>query len=780
MLLKNVRRTLSKKWMQLTAISIIVILSSFIYTMMSYGISGIEEPTETFLEEYNQEDFAVEMMNQLTDREIQIFDAEVLPAEGLFTLHSIKQANEALFYELMEERIEAFGEENDGIRLELREMKEVHFDDPGGGHKALVLKDADAINRSFIEEGRQPAEADEIALTKIYAEKNGLVIGDVFPVHGEEYTITGFVLFPDYTLPMFDDSFTLDTGMQTLFLFTDETYEALSETEQFRLAGAWTNGETELTAEREETNFVVQIIDTETNFRSGGIYDELSSSRITALGLSIFIASIAVVIVSLMMHNLLQTERGQIGILKALGYSRTKIALPYFLSLMLLAFLMLLLGYILGFFAAEPLKNLYLDFYLLPEEPIAQQPGVFAAAILVPFFFFAAVSALIIYRILGEQPLELLNPKESHSVNFLTRLVSRMLRGARGAVKFKYLHAVRSTGSFLIFFLGILFATILILFAFMMNGMMDRMTTEHLEKTDYQYEAYPDPLIETPDIPEDAERFLAYPYGSYEGETVSLFGLEPDNTLHRLYDESGENITREIEDGVVISETMRMKFGLDVGGTLQLTVDQEEVEVTVQGVSEEYISDKVYFDRETLSLLLTDDQSEELYSGIYSLSSPPDEDFAAVISKEGLMEQNESLEGYMTMMTNIMVAGSGMIAASILFVLTSFTVEKNYYAISLLKVMGYSRREVNGMILNSYFVYTLLSYLISIPIALLLLRLIVVFFADYGVILPLRFEPLSLVITLAVLLLIFFLSTYISRRKINRISLQEVLKKYHE
>jgi putative ABC transport system permease protein len=225
---------------------------------------------------------------------------------------------------------------------------------------------------------------------------------------------------------------------------------------------------------------------------------------------------------------------------------------------------------------------------------------------------------------------------------------------------------------------------------------------------------------------------------------------------------------------------MRMKFGVDIGDTILIGMDQEEVEVTVRGVAEEYVSDKVYFDRETLSLILTDEQSDELFSGIYSLSSPPDEDFAAVISKEGLIDQNESLEGYMYLMTNIMVGGSGIIAASILFVLTSFTVEKNYYAISLLKVMGYNRREVNGMILNSYFVYALLSYLISIPIALLILRLIVVFFAGYGVILPLRFEPVSLVITLGILLLIFFISTYLSRRKINRIPLQEVLKKYHE
>ncbi|MGA9518351.1 MAG: hypothetical protein WBV27_06165, partial [Trichococcus sp.] len=66
MLLKNVIKTLRKKWMQLVAIGFIIILSSATYTMMFYGLSGIEEPTEAYLADYNQEDFAVEMLNRVT------------------------------------------------------------------------------------------------------------------------------------------------------------------------------------------------------------------------------------------------------------------------------------------------------------------------------------------------------------------------------------------------------------------------------------------------------------------------------------------------------------------------------------------------------------------------------------------------------------------------------------------------------------------------------------------------------------------------------------------
>ena len=130
---------------------------------------------------------------------------------------------------------------------------------------------------------------------------------------------------------------------------------------------------------------------------------------------------------------------------------------------------------------------------------------------------------------------------------------------------------------------------------------------------------------------------------------------------------------------------------------------------------------------------------------------------------------------------NVMIGGSALIAFSILFVLTALTVEKNYYVISLLKVMGYDRREVRSMILDSYFVYALVSALLSIPIALLVLRLIIVLFAqDYGLVLPLEFEWMYLVYTLGAVTLLFFASTFISRRKIDNIPLQEVLKTYQE
>jgi putative ABC transport system permease protein len=782
MLLKNVLKTLQKKWMQLTAIGIIIISSSFIYTMMFYGMSGISEPTLNYLKESVQEDFSVEMLSMVTAEESQFPIVSNLMEKGIYTLSDIKKSEPATFKKLMDSRIRSFEKVYPDVSMELREYKTFDFDYRGKVNKALVAKDAERINLSYIEEGAKPSKDNEIAINKIYADKNNIKIGDSFLLKGKKYKVTGFVLFPDYTLPTFDNTFNIDTGLQALVLLTDKEYEHLDAKEYFRLAGKNLTEEGIDTAyDKDKLPFVNQIIKTATSMRSGAVYDELTQGRVSSLGLSIFVASIAVIIVSIMMSNLLHSERGQIGILKAMGYRRLEIAMPYFISVVTLAFIMLIVGYALGYYYSEPLKRLYLDFYLLPEVKIGQSLTVFATAIFVPLFFFALFSGVIIYRMLGERPLQLLKPHETASLSRLSKYMSRILARAKGKTKFKYLHAIRSTGSFVIFFLGIMFSTLLITFSFMMTDMFDKMTVGYLNKVSYNYQSYADFTKTIPEPKSGEEKFLIYPYAYIEDKVVSLEGLSPDNKLFNLIDDSGRNLTSYIRNDAVITKQLSLKLGIKVGDTVKIKVNEDYYNFAVMGVTDEYTSDQVYINISKLSNIISDNKTSRLFSGIYSTSKPSDEYYSMIISKDGLIELSKAMSNYMNFMINILIGGSAVIAASILFVLTSFTVEKNYYAISLLKVLGYKRREVNSMILNSYFVYALLSYFMSIPIAIAILDwMMKLFLEEYDVIIPLQFKPEYMLNGLAILVVIFFTGTYVSRRKIGRIPLQEVLKTYGE
>ncbi|WP_214741864.1 FtsX-like permease family protein [Exiguobacterium sp. s48] len=773
MLYKNVWKTLGKKWMQLLAIAIIIVMSSLTYTMMFYGISGIEVPTEDYLKESNQEDFAIEMLNRVTEEELRDPVVAALAETGTFTLADIKQADAEIFNRLIESRIAAVEQEMPDATIELRDLKSVTYTFEDAEHRGLIVKESDTINRSYLEAGERPSANDEIALNKKYAEENGIDIGDTIDL-GRPFTVSGYVLFPDYTLPLFDDNFfNLDPGSQTLLLMTDDSFESFTGQESFRLSGV-----TDQTVKTDlELPFVVSVMETENIIRSGAIYSEISSGKAMALGLSLFIVSIAVIIVAILISNMLEAERGQIGLLKAIGYSRRKIASPYLVLILIFAFFMLIIGYFLGLYFANPLKELYLDFYLLPSITIAQSPLVFLTAVFAPLFFFTLVAGAVIYKIMGESALSLLSPRDNVSLNRLSRLVSRLLKRASGKTKFKYLYAVKNTGSFFIFFFGILFSTILIVFALMMNGAVDRMTVGGLNEAAYEYEAYTDG---SPPIEDGQEPFLTYPFAFVEEKLVTLKGLDVDNTLFPLRNEDGDALTLE-PDGLIVSSSLALKLGLEVGQDIDVELNEDTLTYPIIGIADEFSGDFAYLPRATLSELLTDGATDELFNGIYATDRPNETDYPTILSRQGLIEQSESINQYMNFMMNVLIGGASLIAFSILFVLTALTVEKNYYVISLLKVMGYQKREVRSMILNSYFIYALVSALLSIPIALLTLRVIIVVFAeDYGLVLPLEFEWIYIVYTLGAVVLLFFLSTFISRRKIDQIPLQEVLKTYQE
>jgi putative ABC transport system permease protein len=55
MLFRNVLRTLKSQWVQLILLGIIITLSSFIYSTMTYSMEGVIDPTNEYFTEANQE-----------------------------------------------------------------------------------------------------------------------------------------------------------------------------------------------------------------------------------------------------------------------------------------------------------------------------------------------------------------------------------------------------------------------------------------------------------------------------------------------------------------------------------------------------------------------------------------------------------------------------------------------------------------------------------------------------------------------------------------------------
>ena len=308
MLFKNVLRTLKARYVQLILLGIMITLSSFIYTTITYSMDGIIGPTDRYFEEANQEDFSISMLDFVLEEDLNYITTNcpgmlgVAPENFPITLSGIKEIDATCFDLLIDNRLSIIESKYDNIDLEIRESKDVYFENNNESFRIRFLKDMDLINTSYFVAGVKPAADNEIAVAEIFAKNNNLDINDILSINGKDYTVTGYVLFPDYSLSLFSQELILDNASQTMGLLTDSEFESLSQSVGFEVAGVYLNDYTAKDFEEDvidtyrdddDLPYITNVILTINNMRSGAIYAELAGGRAPSILLSLMIASIA-------------------------------------------------------------------------------------------------------------------------------------------------------------------------------------------------------------------------------------------------------------------------------------------------------------------------------------------------------------------------------------------------------------------------------------------------------------------------------------------------------
>ena len=787
MLFKNVLRTLKQQYIQLILLGMIIILSSFIYTTMDYGVGGILNPTETYFEESNQEDFAISMMDLLLEDDYQTItdQCSLSVSPDIRSLSGLHNVSKDCYDLVIENRIETIQAYMPTVDLELREYKDIYYDFNDDSHRIRILKDSKRINTSYIVEGNKPTEDNEIAIAEAYADSNELVVGDSITIKDKTYQISGFVLFADYSLALFGQQLIFDNESQTLGLLTDSEFERITSTLGFDIMGDLKNVEKDTFEEEvietyrneEELRFVTNIVLTKNNRRRGAIYGEIEGGQAMGLGLSLIIASIALLIVGIMVSKVLQKQRGPIGILKSMGYSRFEITIPYIFFIAILAFPAILIGYVLGIFAAEPMKNMYLMFYLLPHKPIETQLTTFIIAVLVPFIFLLSISFFIIRKMLTKKPVTLLNPQVSKSANKVTKIMTKLFKKLKIVSKLRQLLLFRNFVKFIVFLIGMFYAAFLIYFSMAMFGMFDRMITDYYDQTNHTHIGYCEQTQACIEPTGNQEKVIELPSVILEDDEISLVGINPDSKLHPLFNKSGDEITSDVEDGLVITESLHLKKGYKVGDILTIDIGTETAEIEVVSITKEYTGDKAYIAREYIAVVLSG--NEDYHNVIYSDQELDESDFALVVSTQKILDQTQKMQQFTDVMIYIMMTVSIIIGIIIVYILTVMTIEDNFYNISLFKVIGYNNKEIDKMILGGYLFYGVGIFVLAIPISYFAFQFMTLFFArEYNVLMPFEFNIFHGLFGVTIFLILFYAGAFVAKKKLDKISLQEALKMY--
>ena len=346
----------------------------------------------------------------------------------------------------------------------------------------------------------------------------------------------------------------------------------------------------------------------------------------------------------------------------------------------------------------------------------------------------AVVNAGILYKKLSLFPLQFLRrdlKKKRKKRTF--HLSSRIPFFTR----FRLRVIFQNVSNYVVLLAGILFANLLLMFGLALPAVLDHYQSVLKDNllSNYQYilqisaetmdedkkleslvqMMYVQSQLETDN--EDAEKFSAYSLNTlgdqYKSEEVLLYGIQPDSRYIQIPEE-------EISNGnAYISSAYADKYQLKKGDTITLKekYEDDQYTFTVNGIYDYEGGISVYLSQDFLNK--TFDLGKSYFSGYFSETHITDIDkkyISTVIDLESLTKISRQLDVSMGSMMGLVDGFAVLMFMILIYLLSKIIIEKNAQSISMVKILGYSNREISRLYIVSTSIMVVLFLLLSLPV----------------------------------------------------------------
>ncbi|WP_226582824.1 ABC transporter permease [Halobacillus litoralis] len=742
---KSIFRTLKENKFQYAGVIVLLVLAVMLYISLSMAITTLEERNKHFASDYKQESF-----------------------------HFI--TGKKLSYD----QLSAWEDKFD-ITLEQRTYKDLSLDET----TLRLFSKTEQVNIPYVAEGTVPEEEGEIAISRVYAERNGYHVGDKIDIGSLKAEVTGFVYLPDYIYMVSQLTDLLsDAEKFGIGIASEETLQQLKTSGQSQILG-WSKNDVLPKGLREvvesETT-LLQYVEAGDNPRIQFVESEIDGAKTMTTTLPLFILALSITMVLMLMKRRLDMQRKEIGTLMALGYRKGELLRHYLGYAWIIGLTGTIVGILAGAGLSIPLSNIYANYFNLPALSMFEfEPFVLVIGLVIPLSLLILLTALVINQSLKAEPLTLLRPKEmaGGKKSWLENLPLMNRGGFIHRYRLRLL--VRSKTRSLYIFLGVMFSTILLLFGFITFNSMDQVVEKTYEDIlTYEYGVYYKSL-KTEKVAGEASPFIMNEIKVKGEDTkITAYGMEKDTPYIQLLSD-GKPLNTKLSEGAVLSAPLAAVLGVEGGEELTLEIGNDDtITVKVAGVSDLYIGNTIYLPRSQLNDFLN--YPQDAYTGVWQTEEPVEsDDIYRIEDKQKAMESFESTSGATRASVLGMSVFAVIIGLIVLTLLTNLIVEENSPSISLFKVMGYYDSEVSKLVLNVYTPIVFLSYFVSIPIAgLSLEQTMNSVVEETGFILPTDVSWWMVLLGFVVIMLTYWLSLTLSKRKLKQVSLQDALKKQQD
>lgn len=687
------------------------------------------------------------------------------------------------------------------------------FNEPVVGRLVSIPERSQSVlNRLVLRSGRlvRPRYPDEVVLSEPFAEIHGLAPGDQLKaiMNGNRRTlrIVGIALSPEFVYAMGPGALMPDKKRFGVLWMGRKALAAA-----YDLDGAFNDVTLTLLRGTDPDGVINRIDRILDRFGGEGAYsrkdqisnwflmNEIREQKTLATILPTIFLLVAAFLVNMVLARLIATERSEIGLMKAFGYSNAEVGWHYTKMVIVIACIGILLGSGVGAWLGRLTTQIYGELFRFPFLLYRPSPTAFAIAGLVSLIAALLGTIGAVRTAVQLPPAEAIRPPAPPLYRHSGLTAGWLGRWLDQSTRIILRQIVRWPKRSLLTMTGIAMTVGVLVMVLQWLDAIDHMVTTHFFDAQHQTMTVglleprsKKALLEFGQMPAvlsaEPTRIVSAKFEAARRTHRGVIeGVTPDARLQIVYDVSGR-IVRVPPKGLVLSTKLAEKLGVRRGSMVKIRILEGRRpvrEVPVVDTFETYIGTPAYMDLDALNrlmkepasikyvhLLVDEKNQDSLFARLKALPAIS----AVSLRRAAVVTFHETMG--QTLMTFVwFFIGFGCILAfGIVYNSARISLSERGRELATLRVLGFSRGEVSYILLGE----VALLILVGLPTGCLagyaLSGLTLTAFDTELFRVPFLVEAATYGLSVLIALAAAICSMMIVRRRLDRLDLIAVLK----
>lgn len=503
------------------------------------------------------------------------------------------------------------------------------------------------------------------------------------------------------------------------------------------------------------------ILDRNTNYSYVDYENSANSIDAIAQVFPVFFFIVAALVCLTTMTRMVDEQRGNIGTLKALGYSKLSIMSKYIIYAVTASLSGSIIGIIIGFTVLPIVVfNAYRLMYQLPSVILSFNVTYALISTLAAVMVTTMAALVACYKELVETPSLLMRPKApAVGKRIWLERIPFIWNRLRFLAKVCARNIFRYKKRFFMTVIGVAGCTALLLTGYGITDSIQAIVHRQFGEI-YKYDmtiGLEDNLSvkkydEVKAILDGEDNIEDYMRTDTLNIKVSNKDIEKDVTLvvpedtNELKDfivlrnRSNKDKIELSDNGVVLNEKLAKQLGVKVGDIINISKDNEgatDFEVKVEGVTEHYLYHYIYMSPKLYEEVYKEQpQYNQIIAKVVDADKESEDVLATDIIKNdniisvsfntSLKENFDDMIGSLNLVVIVIIIFAGALAFVVLYNLTNVNISERIREIATIKVLGFYNKEVSAYVYRENTILTFIGMLLGLGLGVMLHRYIMV------------------------------------------------------